>query len=117
VATTFDVTEFVGGLPFARDLQQTVSRAAGSRRRPEVESLSFRGPKEPIRLKVKADAAQNLDYVMSRPSDGAAAHQIWNPAFPWFLYSRNDGGVAYLVKVDGKASPGKEPPKLPDFGR
>ncbi len=117
VSTTFEVTEIAGGLPFARDILQTISRAAGLKHAPAVEPIKFRGPQEPIRPRVKADPARNLDFMLSRPSDGAAAHQIWNPAFPWFLYGRSDGGVAYLVEADSQPSPGKAPSKQPDFGR
>lgn len=95
--TTFDVTDMSGGLPFARDIVQSIRRSTAATRS-VTEPLAFRGPVEPIRVAVEADAARDLEVLLERPSDGAVVHQIWNPAQPWWLYSRSHAGVSRLVR-------------------
>ncbi|MBI2944399.1 MAG: hypothetical protein HYY25_09365 [Candidatus Wallbacteria bacterium] len=102
-AVTFEVTEMLGGLPFARDVMQAVRAPAAGARYPREEALLFQGPREPIAPKVATDPDRDVEWVLSRPADGALVHQIWSPGRPWAIYSRSQLGISYLV----------EPPALP----
>lgn len=95
---TFEITEQLPPLAFAKDVVQTEQTGldpaafAGS----DIERLSSlpRQPREKM-----------VFVTLERAMDGAATRQIWVPGLPWPLFSDDGDSRSVLVTVSSRSAP------------
>ncbi len=88
---TFEITEKIGVLPFAKDVEQSVF-AVGN-----IENLK-------LKISLSETAKKSIcEVIIKRFDDNYRVRQLWQKDYPWFLYSDNGDFKAWLVKYKRKS--------------